>query len=134
MAIILFGGGVRIGHFIALGVMGLPLVWHEAEKLQYVILRMKSFLDPGNAPAVINYQLQQSLVAVGSGGLFGTGFGKGMQQYGFLPFPYSDFIGSNVGEEWGFVGLVLLTAVYAVYCWLGFRIAARARSEFQKLV
>ena len=113
MSIILFAGEVRIGHFIALGVMGFPVLWHEAEKLQYVVLRMKSFLDPGNAPEVINYQLQQSLVAVGSGGLFGTGFGKGMQQYGFLPFPYSDFIGSNVGEEWGFVGLTLLTLVYA---------------------
>jgi cell division protein FtsW len=133
MAIILFAGGVRIGHFIALGVMGVPVLWHEAERLNYVLLRMKGFLDPGDAPAVINEQLQQSLVAVGSGGLLGTGFGKGMQQYGFLPFPYSDFIGSNVGEEWGFVGLTLLTLAYAVYCWLGFRIAAGARSTFQKL-
>jgi cell division protein FtsW len=57
-----------------------------------------------------------------------------MQQYGFLPFPYSDFIGSNIGEEWGFVGLTLLTACYGVYCWLGFRIAARARTPFQKMV
>ena len=134
MAIILFAGGVRIGHFIALGVMGIPVLWHEAERLTYVLLRLKGFLDPGDAPSVINDQLRQSLVAVGSGGLFGTGCGKGMQQYGFLPYPYSDFIGSNVGEEWGFIGLTLLTVAYAIYCWLGFRIAAGARTPFQKLV
>jgi cell division protein FtsW len=134
MGIILFAGGVRIGHFIALGTLGIPVLWHEAERLQYVLLRMKSFLDPGDAPAVINYQLQQSLVAVGSGGVLGTGFGRGVQQYGFLPFPYSDFIGSNIGEEWGFVGLTLLTICYALYAWLGFRIAAAARTPFQKMM
>jgi len=134
MGIILFAGGVRIGHFIALGALGIPVLWHEAERLQYVLLRMKSFLDPGDAPAVINYQLQQSLVAVGSGGVLGTGFGRGVQQYGFLPFPYSDFIGSNIGEEWGFVGLTLLTICYALYAWLGFRIAAAARTPFQKMM
>jgi cell division protein FtsW len=134
MSIILFAGGVRIGHFIMLALIAIPVLWHKAEKLQYVVLRMKSFLDPGNAPAMINYQLKQSLVAVGSGGLFGTGFGKGMQQWGFLPFPYSDFIGGNIGEEWGFVGLTALTIVYGLYAWLGFRIAARARTPFQKMM
>jgi cell division protein FtsW len=134
MAIVLFAGGVRIGHFIALGVIAIPVVWQRAQNLQYVLLRMNSFFDPGKAPAEINYQLQQSLVAVGSGGVFGVGFGQGMQQYGYLPFPYSDFIGSNVGEEWGFVGLTLLTLCYGVYCWLGFRIARTARSSFQKLL
>jgi cell division protein FtsW len=134
MSIVLFAGGVRIGHFIALGIMSIPVLWHQVEKLNYVLLRMKSFLDPGNASEVINYQLQQSLVAVGSGGLFGVGFGRGMQQYGFLPFPYSDFIGSNIAEEWGFAGLTLITLCYAAYCWLGFRIAKASRSPFQKLL
>ena len=134
MGIILFAGGVRVGHFVALGIMGIPLLWHEAERLQYVVLRMAAFLDPGAAPTQVNYQLKQSLVAVGSGGFFGKGFGEGMQQYGFLPFPYSDFIASNIGEEWGFVGLVLLVAAFALYGWLGFRIAEQARSPFLRLV
>jgi cell division protein FtsW len=134
MGIILFAGGVRVGHFVALGVMGIPLLWREAERLQYVVLRMSAFLDPGAAPTQVNYQLKQSLVAVGSGGFFGKGFGEGMQQYGFLPFPYSDFIASNIGEEWGFVGLVLLVAAFALYGWLGFRIAEQARSPFLRLV
>ena len=77
--------------------------------MQYAVLRLTSFLDPGRAPASVSYQLHQSLVAVGSGGALGTGFGEGRQQYGFLPFPYSDFIASNIGEEWGFLGLACVT-------------------------
>ena len=134
MAIILFAGGVRIGHFIALGVLSVPVLWREVEKLQYVMLRLFAFLGTGDARAEVNYQLKQSLLAVGSGGLFGVGYAQGRQQYGFLPFPYSDFVGSNVGEEWGFVGVVLLTLAYAAYTWLGFRIARQASTKFQQLV
>ncbi|MDF1504209.1 FtsW/RodA/SpoVE family cell cycle protein [Roseisolibacter sp. H3M3-2] len=133
MAIILFAGGVRIGHFIALGIMGIPVLWHELERLNYVVQRLLAFLGTSDARAEISYQLKQSLVAVGSGGLLGVGFGEGRQQYGFLPFPYSDFIGSNIGEEWGFVGLTLLIGAYALYTWLGFRIARQARSPFLQL-
>ncbi|HEY5218730.1 MAG TPA: putative peptidoglycan glycosyltransferase FtsW [Gemmatimonadaceae bacterium] len=134
MAVILYAGGVRIGHFVALGVIATPLLWHEAEKLQYALLRLTSFFDPGSAPATVSYQLQQSLVAVGSGRLFGVGFGEGRQQYGFLPFPYSDFIASNIGEEWGFVGLAAITLAFAAFGVFGFRIARQARSPFLQLV
>lgn len=134
MGIILFAGGVRIGHFVALGILAIPVVWHEMERLQYVLLRMVSFLDPGKAPLEVGYQLRQSLIAVGSGGVFGRGFGEGRQQLGFVPFGYNDFIGSNVGEEWGFLGLAFLTLAFALYAWLGFRIARSARSPFVQLV
>ena len=133
MGIILFAGGVRIGHFVALGILAVPVLWHEMEKLQYVMLRMSTFLDPGKAPDV-SYQLKQSLIAVGSGGAFGRGFGEGRQQLGFVPFGYNDFIASNIGEEWGFIGLLLLTAAFAMYAWLGFRIARTARTPFLQLV
>ena len=82
----------------------------------------------------MGHQLKQSLVAVGSGGLMGVGFGEGRQQYGFLPYPYSDFIGSNVGEEWGFIGILGLTVAFAAYALFGFRIARAARSPFLQLV
>jgi cell division protein FtsW len=82
----------------------------------------------------VNYQLHQSLIAVGSGGVLGVGFGEGRQQYGFLPFPFNDFIGSNVGEEWGFAGLTFVVLAFAAYGWLGFRIAQDARSRFLQLV
>jgi cell division protein FtsW len=135
MGIILFAGGVRVGHFVVMAIVGIPLLYTRAQKLQYVMLRMSAFLDPGNAPSKVHYQSSQSLIAVGSGGLFGVGFGNGRQsQYGFLPFAYDDFIGGNIGEEWGFVGLAALILIFALYGWLGFRIARRARSPFQRLV
>ena len=134
LAVLLFAGGVRIAHFVTLCALAIPLLWHKIEKVQYALLRLTAFLDPGGAPAQVNYQLKQSLIAVGSGGLFGVGFGQGRQQYGFLPFPYSDFIASNIGEEWGFVGLAGVTLAFAAYGLLGFRIARQARSPFLQLV
>jgi cell division protein FtsW len=132
--IILFAGGVRVGHFLLLGALAVPVLWSQIQRLQYVALRMVSFLDPGAAPATISYQLKQSLIAVGSGQLFGQGFGEGRQQLGFLPLPYNDFVASNIGEEWGFVGLAFLILMFATYGWLGFRIAREARTPFQQLV
>jgi cell division protein FtsW len=134
MGIILFAGGVRIGHFVALGVMLIPLLYVKIERLNYVLLRMSAFFDPGAAPLEVSYQLRQSLIAVGSGQIFGVGFGRGRQQYGFLPFGYDDFIAGHIGEEWGFVGLTLVVLAFAVYAALGFRIARKARSPFLQLV
>jgi cell division protein FtsW len=134
LAVLLFAGGVRIAHFVTLCALAIPVLWHKIEKVQYALLRLTSFLDPGAAPSQVNYQLKQSLIAVGSGGLFGVGFGQGRQQYGFLPFPYSDFIASNIGEEWGFLGLGAVTLAFAAYALLGFRIARHARSPFLQLV
>jgi cell division protein FtsW len=134
LAVLLFVGGVRIAHFVALCALAIPLLWHKIEKVQYAVLRLTAFLDPGAAPSQVNYQLKQSLIAVGSGGLFGVGYGQGRQQYGFLPFPYSDFIASNIGEEWGFLGLTAVTLAFAAYALLGFRIARQARSPFLQLV
>jgi cell division protein FtsW len=134
LAVLLFAGGVRIAHFVTLCALAIPMLWHKIEKVQYALLRLTSFLDPGAAPEQVSYQLKQSLIAVGSGGLFGVGFGQGRQQYGFLPFPYSDFIASNIGEEWGFLGLGAVTVAFAAYALLGFRIARQARSPFLQLV
>jgi len=64
MGIILFAGGVRIGHFVALGVMLIPLLYVKIERLNYVLLRMSAFFDPGAAPLEVSYQLRQSLIAV----------------------------------------------------------------------
>ena len=133
MGIVLFAGGVRIGHFVAIGVMLIPLLYVKIERLNYLLLRMTAFLDPGAAPQEVSYQLRQSLIAVGSGNVFGVGFGQGRQQYGFLPFGYDDFIAGHIGEEWGFVGLVLLILAFAIYAVLGFRIARQARTPFLRL-
>jgi cell division protein FtsW len=134
MGIVLFAGGVRIGHFVALLVLVVPAIWQEIERLNYVLLRMVHFFDPGSAPATVSYQQTQSLIAVGSGGALGVGFGEGRQQYGFLPYAYDDFIAGNIGEEWGFVGLLVVILAFVGYGVLGFRIARAARTPFQKLV
>jgi len=134
MGIMLFAGGVRIGHVVFLGIVAIPLLWREVERVQYALLRMTSFLNPGSAPIEAGYQLRQSLIAVGSGGLFGVGFGMGRQQLGFVPFPYNDFIGANIGEEWGFLGILFVTLAFVAYGWLGFRIAKQARTTFQQLL
>ena len=133
MGIILFAGGVRIGHFVVLGVIATPLLWGQMQRLNYALLRLTAFLDPGSAPKVSD-QLRQSLIAVGSGQLFGLGFGKGRQQLGFLPLAYDDFIAGSIGEEWGFIGLLLLITAFAAYAALGFRIAKKARTPFQQLL
>jgi cell division protein FtsW len=134
MAVLLFAGGARMAHFVVLGALGIPVLWREIERAQYAVLRLSSFLDPGAAPSQVSYQLRQSLVGVGSGGAFGVGFGQGRQQFGFLPYPFSDFSASVIGEEWGFVGLGALVVAFAAYGWFGFRIARRARSPFLQLV
>src|SRR2546430_422173 len=71
MRIIQFAGAVRIGHFVALGVLLIPLIYVNLERPNYVLLRTSAFFDPGNAPEV-NYQLNQSRIAVGSGQIFGA--------------------------------------------------------------
>ena len=135
MVIIVFAAGARIGHFVFLGIVFTPILWAETQRLQYVMERLMGFSEmAGAAHAKVNYQLVQSLIAVGSGGWFGAGFGEGRQQNGFLPLSYDDFIGSSIGEEWGFVGIAALVALYALWGWLGFKIAKQARTPFQSLV
>lgn len=132
--VMLFAAGVRIGHFVALGIISIPLIWNRMQELNYVLLRMSSFFDPGSAPQHVDYQLRQSLIAIGSGGPLGVGFGQGRQQYGFLPYAYDDFIVSTIGEEWGFVGMMVIILAFAIYGLLGMRIARQARSPFLRIV
>lgn len=134
MGAMLFAAGARIGHFVFLGALSLPIVWSEINRLEYIMRRLLGFAGASGAEAEVNYQLTQSLIAVGSGGMFGVGFGQGRQQYGFLPLPYNDFIGSNIGEEWGFLGMAGIIGFFALWGWLGFRIAAQARTPFTQFV
>ena len=78
--------------------------------------------------------MHQSLVGIGAGRLFGVGLGQGQQKLGYLPYAYSDFIFSTIGEEWGFVGALLIALLFGTLVWLGFRIARTARDPFGQLL
>jgi len=131
---VVFAGGARIGHFLVLGVVGLPLVWNQIEDVAYRLRRIMAFLDPSHDPVGVSYQINQSLIAFGSGGLFGLGFGRGQQKFGFLPEPHNDFIFAMVGEEWGLMGAVTLVTAFAAIALIGYRIARQAPDLFGYLL
>ena len=128
--LVLFAAGARIGHFILLGTAAVLLVFHQIRDAQYRLARVLTFLNPGDAATEAGFQIHQSLVGIGSGGLFGTGFGQGQQKLGYLPYAYSDFLFSTIGEEWGFAGVLVVVVLFALFCWLGFRIAKTAAEPF----
>lgn len=135
MGAMLFIAGARVGHFLLVGILVLPLLWGRMNG--YVKCRIADWNGSAMAAGCaqdLDLQTRQSMIAIGSGKLFGVGFGEGRQQSGFLPFQYTDFIGSNIGEEWGFVGLFTIVMLFGGYAWLGFRIARDARSQFLQLV
>jgi len=130
--VVLFAAGARIGHFILLLAVAMPVLWQRIEDVQYQLLRMSAFLDPGADRLGATYQVDQSLIGLGAGKFFGVGFGQGQQKLGFLPYPYSDFIFSTIGEEWGFVGVVFLTALYALFVFVALRLARAAGDPFRQ--
>jgi cell division protein FtsW len=132
--LVLFAAGARIGHFLLLGIVMLPLLWHEIVSAQYRLARMVSFLSSGGDVAESNWQIQQSLIGIGAGRVLGVGFGEGLQKLGYLPYAYSDFIFSTIGEEWGFFGVALVIALLGLYLGLGFRVARTAADPFGKLL
>ena len=113
----LFLGGIRYRHaaaIVLIGALMLPVVWHFGLK-PYQKERLVSFMQPEADPQGSGYQIQQSLIAVGSGGVWGKGATKGSQTQGlFLPVPHTDFIFSAYCEEHGFVGALLLLLLYFV--------------------
>jgi cell division protein FtsW len=128
--LVLFTSGAKIGHFMILAGLGMILVFHQIRDAQYRLARLVTFMNPGDATADGGFQINQSLVGIGSGQLFGVGFGEGQQKLGYLPYAYSDFLFSTIGEEWGFVGVVAVAALFSLFCWLGFRIAKTATDPF----
>jgi len=128
--LVLFASGAKIGHFILLSGAAVILVFHQIRDAQYRLARLVTFLNPGDETTEAGFQIHQSLVGIGSGGIFGTGFGQGQQKLGYLPYAYSDFLFSTIGEEWGFLGVLAVVSLFALFCWLGFRIARTAADAF----
>jgi cell division protein FtsW len=131
--LIVFAAGARISHFVLLGLLAVPVLWHQLS-VGFRAARIDSFLNPASDPAGAGFQVHQSLVALGSGGLSGVGIGQGRQKFGFLPEAHNDFVFAMIGEEWGFLGVVTLVALYSTLVLIGFRIARRAPDQFGELV
>lgn len=133
-ALVLFAGGARIGHFIFFGLLAVPVLWHQIAGAGYRMRRIAAFLDPTGDPDGSSYQIYQSLIAIGSGGLGGLGFGESRQKFGFLPYPHNDFLFSMIAEEWGLGGIVFVVAIFSAFLVVGYRIAQRAPDRFGYLV
>ncbi len=102
---------------------------------QYQVDRLTAFTDPTNDPRGIGYNTQQARIAIGSGGLFGTGLFQGPQTQGrFVPYNQTDFVYSVAGEELGFVGATGIILLLAILLWRAIRIAVRASDLFGRLV
>lgn len=133
-ALVVFAGGARIGHIILLGLFAVPVVWHQIASESYRLRRVVAFLDPTADPAGVSYQIHQSLIAVGSGGIAGVGFGESRQKFGFLPEPHNDFLFAMIAEEWGFMGVVFTVLLFAAFAFVGYRIARSAPDLFGYLI
>ncbi|MCC6920008.1 MAG: rod shape-determining protein RodA [Alphaproteobacteria bacterium] len=134
-ACMLFASGLRwrviIAGLVAVGI-ALPVGWEFLH--DYQRQRVYTFLDPDSDPLGTGYNILQSKIAMGSGGLFGRGFLGGTQsQLDFLPEKHTDFILPMLGEEFGFVGAIVLLGLYALILFLGLGISLRARSHFARL-
>ena len=133
-AVMVMIAGARWRHLGLIGAAGAGLGTFYALSEGYRRARLMSFTHPFDFMTNEGYQLSQSLLAFGSGGLFGMGVGMGRQKFAFLPYPESDFIFAVVGEDLGFVGCVAVLAVFAAFLFFGLRVAMRCEDRFGSLL
>lgn len=134
VAVMVFAAGLPWRYIVRAGVVIVPVVAVVAILDRYRVRRLTAFLDPWADRLGDGYQLVQSLIAVGSGGVTGKGLGYSVQKLGYLPYPHTDFIYAVVGEELGLVGASLLLVCFALITWRGLRTASRAPDAFGSLV
>jgi cell division protein FtsW len=133
--IMLFVGGVRITYLLSsLALFVLPVAYFLLFNAEYRIKRIISYLDPWQYPTNEGYQVIHSLMAFGTGGIWGTGIGKGYQKLFYLPEPHTDFIFSVIGEELGLLGVLVILGLYALILWRGVIIARNAKDSLGSLV
>jgi len=134
MTAILFVAGLS-WKWLALGAAAaLPALYLLVTQVSYRQARLMAFLDPGSDPQGAGFQLLQSLIAVGSGGFTGVGLMESKQKLFYLPEAHTDFIYAVICEELGFVGAVLVIALFATYGWRGLRAAFSAPDGFGRLL
>ncbi|MDO8560817.1 MAG: putative lipid II flippase FtsW [bacterium] len=131
--VLYFLGGGRLMQIATLVFLGLVGIFVLARLAPYRMQRFMVFLDPGSDPLGMGYHINQALIAIGSGGFWGRGFGQSLQKYNYLPEPIGDSIFAIVGEEFGFLGVTILSALFLLFLWRAISIARKAPDMFSKL-
>ncbi len=132
--LIALAAGIRFRNLFGIALIGLLLGGTSIFLKEYQRIRVTSFLDPWQDPQGNGYQLVQSLLAIGSGGWFGEGYGLSTQKLQYLPFRSTDFIFSVFAEEFGFFGSVMLISFLMLIAFLGLRVALRCANNQAKLI
>ncbi len=127
-------GGVKLISLGSFASLGFFTGYMSILNNEYQKLRVISFIDPWKDQQDTGFQLVQSLLAIGSGGLFGQGFGLSIQKLQYLPFMYTDFIFAIFAEEFGFLGSTLFLAFLMVFSYISLRIALKCRNNYTKLI
>lgn len=130
---LLIAGG-NPGWLVGLAAMAAPAIYLYARHDPVRVRRLTSFLDPWADPLDSGFHIIQSLLALGSGGLVGTGLGLSRQKFYYLPEQHTDFIFAIIGEELGFLGAALVVFLYALFAWRGFRASLNAPDSFGSLL
>ena len=129
---LLFVGGVNLKFFIKLGILGVIGIVILILIAPYRLERILSFLNPWSDPLGSGFQIIQSLYAIGPGGLFGYGFLNSRQKHFYLPEPQTDFIFSIISEEFGFMGVLIVTSLFLTIILRGFKISKKCNEFFGK--
>lgn len=132
--VLYFLGGGKVYQISTLVVFGFSMLYFLIQLAPYRLNRILVFLNPGIDPQGIGYQINQALIAIGSGGFWGAGFGKGLQKYHYLPEPMGDSIFAIFAEEMGLVGTCMLIGAFLFFSLRGFAIAKRAPDQFGRLL
>lgn len=128
-----FVAGARYRYLVGLGAFGVVLLTLLIKAAPYRIARITAFLNPGGDPQGIGYHIAQALIAIGSGGLWGYGFGASRQKHSYLPESIGDSIFAVMAEELGFVRILVVILLFAAFAVLGLRLAKRAPDRFGML-
>ena len=129
-AMMVFAAGISYRYIVGLLLVSLPIAYVLIASSEYRRRRIVAFLDPWADPLGDGWQMIQSMIAVGTGGVFGRGLMGGVQKLFYLPEPHNDFIYSVIGEELGLIGTTLVLACFCVITWRGLRTAVRAPDRF----
>jgi cell division protein FtsW len=132
--LLFFAAGVRVRYFVSFAIMVLPLSLILLLTREHRVNRILAFLDPGLDPAGGGFQVLAAERALTNGGLWGRGIGRSAQKLGGLPEAHSDFVFAIIGEEVGFVGVLLVIGLFAAFGYRGFRVALRTQDRFKSLL